>query len=114
MIAKTRGDNIGVMQKRPNRGKLPVDIPEPHFVADPNHWKKCFTGDVWKLHQKPVEKRLTITKMDINRLGTGFRYMIWSLSKKPRSEWLLMLLLLNTILTTTHTVDLGALGSDKL
>jgi hypothetical protein len=27
-------------------------------------------------------------KMDINRLGTSFGYMVWSLKNKPQSEWI--------------------------
>jgi hypothetical protein len=38
----------GTMRPRPDKGKLPGHIPEPLFVADPNHRKKVFTGDLWK------------------------------------------------------------------
>jgi hypothetical protein len=75
------------MVTRPNQGKLPGHIPEPQFVADPNHRKKVFTGDLWKLFGKPVTQRFTLTKMDIARLGTGYGFMIWSLQKKPKEEW---------------------------
>jgi hypothetical protein len=88
MVAKTKGVNAGALQARPNKGKLPGKIPEPTFLTDPNHQKKVFTGDLYKLlSAKGVANRFTITNMDINRLGTGFGYMIRSLRKKPKAEW---------------------------
>ena len=33
----SKGPNKGKMQVRPDRGKLPCHVPEPTFVADPNH-----------------------------------------------------------------------------
>jgi hypothetical protein len=86
-IAKTRGDNAGEMKPRPDVGKLPGHIPEPAFVADPNHRKKVLTGDLYKLNKKPVSQKFGMTTMDITRLGTGFGYMIRSLHKRPKSEW---------------------------
>jgi hypothetical protein len=71
------------MVTRPNQGKLPGHIPEPQFVADPNHRKKVFTGDLWKLFGKPVAQRFTLTKMDIARLGTGYGFMI---RRQPTEE----------------------------
>jgi hypothetical protein len=48
-----------------------------------------FTGDLWKIHSaKGVENRLTMTKMDINRLGTSFGYMVRGLHKRPKTEWI--------------------------
>jgi hypothetical protein len=42
-VAVTQGPNKGVkMQPRPDKGKLPGDIPEPAFVADPNHRRARF------------------------------------------------------------------------
>jgi hypothetical protein len=87
-VAKTKGAKAGEQQARPDKGKLPGRIPEPKFVADPNHRKKVFTGDLWKIHAKGVADKMTITKMDINRLGTGFGFMIKSLHKRPTTEWL--------------------------
>jgi hypothetical protein len=86
-IAKTKGNDIGGMIVRPNKGKLPAHIPEPVFVADPNHRKKVFTGDLWNLHKKPVANRCGLSRMDIARLGTSFGYMIRGLKRKPKEEW---------------------------
>jgi hypothetical protein len=47
----TKGKNKGIkMVYRPDRGRLPANISEPLFVADPNHRKKAFTGDLYKLN----------------------------------------------------------------
>jgi hypothetical protein len=37
MAPITKGKNKGKMHERPDKGKLRADIPEPLFVADPNH-----------------------------------------------------------------------------
>jgi hypothetical protein len=89
-VAKTKGAKAGELQPRPDRGRLPGRIPEePKFVADPNHRKKVFTGDLWKIHStKGVENRFTMTKMDINRLGTSFGHMVRGLHKRPKTEWI--------------------------
>jgi hypothetical protein len=84
-IQKTRGGNSdGPMVTRPNKGKLPGHIPEPQFVADPNHRRKVFTGDLWKFHAKPVAERHGLSRMDIARLGTSFGYMIRALKRTPK------------------------------
>jgi len=35
-VINDRGEKI----VRPDKGKLPADVPEPTFVADPNHRKR--------------------------------------------------------------------------
>jgi hypothetical protein len=42
----TKGPNQGKLQVRPDKGRLPPHIPEPTFVADPNHRKKVLTGEL--------------------------------------------------------------------
>jgi hypothetical protein len=55
-IAKSKGKNKGEQQKRPNFGKLPGNIPEPVFVADPNHRVKVLTGELYNLESKLSHK----------------------------------------------------------
>jgi hypothetical protein len=88
MVYVTRGKNKGIkMVKRPDNGRLPGHIPEPMFVADPNHRKKVFTGDLYALKMKKGGKNFTMTGMDVVRLGKNFGYMIRCLKKQPESEW---------------------------
>jgi hypothetical protein len=48
-VAKKHGINKGALQDRPEKGKLPRSVPEPLFVADPNHRRKGLTGELIKL-----------------------------------------------------------------
>jgi hypothetical protein len=87
-VLVTRGPNKGVKQQdRPDRGRLPGNIPEPVFVADPNHRKKVFTGDLYALKTSKVAERFTMSMMDVTRLGKNFGYMVRNLKKRPESEW---------------------------
>jgi hypothetical protein len=69
------------MKPRIDRGRLPKHIPEPTFVADPNHRKKVWTGDLYKLLQQNVGSRCTLTKNDVAGLGKNFGHMIRGLSR---------------------------------
>jgi hypothetical protein len=42
-VAISKGVNKGKLQDRPDKGKLPAHVPEPLFVADPNHRRKGLT-----------------------------------------------------------------------
>jgi hypothetical protein len=71
----SKGPNKGKKQQdRPDKGKLPRQIPEPRFVADPNHRKKVLTGKLHDLAKKQVVERFTMTKMDCTRIGKNFGY----------------------------------------
>jgi hypothetical protein len=84
----TKGPNKGVKQQpRPDRGRLPGHIPEPLFVADPNHRRKVFTGELLTLKMSKVATRFTMTKMDCTRLGKNFGYMVRTLKRRPEAEW---------------------------
>jgi hypothetical protein len=87
MVAKTKGKNAGDMKKRDDRGKLPGMIPEPFFLADPNHRRKVFTGDLHKLLAAPVKERAGLTRMDVTRLGKNFGYMIKGLQRLDESAF---------------------------
>ena len=39
----------GNLGPRPNHGAIPAYMPEPSFVADPNHRRKTLSNDLWKL-----------------------------------------------------------------
>jgi hypothetical protein len=84
----SRGPNKGVKQQpRPDRGRLPGHIPEPLFVADPNHRRKVYTGELLTVKMSKVAERFTMTKMDCTRLGKNFGYMVRTLKRRPEEEW---------------------------
>jgi hypothetical protein len=74
-VAKKHGINKGDLQDRPDKGKLPRNVPEPLFVADPNHRRKGLTGELIKLDKSRVQLKLTMTRMDSTRIGKNFGYM---------------------------------------
>jgi len=73
---------------RPDKGKIPKHMPEPLFLADPNHRKKTFGKSMFQLAGLKVDKKMTMTKMDSYRLQTNFAYMGRSLSGKTDEEML--------------------------
>jgi hypothetical protein len=84
----SKGPNKGVKQQpRPDRGKLPGHVPEPLFVADPNHRRKVYTGELLSVKMSKVADRFTMTKMDCTRLGKNFGYMVRTLKRRPEEEW---------------------------
>ena len=46
LVPKGKGCNKGKLQPQPDKGKLPADVPEPLFVADPHHRQKGLTGEL--------------------------------------------------------------------
>jgi hypothetical protein len=86
MVAKKVGKNKGKMQIHPNKGKLPSHVPEPEFVADPNHRRKGLTGELIKLDKSNNDKRFTMTRMDSTRIGKNFGYMARTLKDRPHCE----------------------------
>jgi hypothetical protein len=76
------------MQDCPDKGKLPGHILELLFVADPNHHRKCWTGELYKLRLMNVAARHGMTKMDCSRLQKNFGYMAWTLKSKPESKYI--------------------------
>jgi hypothetical protein len=75
MVPKTLGKNKGDLQPRPDKGKLPGHVPEPMFVADPNHRRKLLSGDLIKLDSSKVDLKFTMTRMDTTRITKNFGYM---------------------------------------
>ena len=85
----TKGPNKGKLQKRANNRRLPPQIPEPFFVANPNHRKKVLTGELLALAAFPVSNKCGMTKMDANRIGKNFAYMICQLPRLREEQYLL-------------------------
>jgi hypothetical protein len=82
-----KGKNKGKLQDRPDKGKLPSHVPEPMFVADPNHRRKGLSGDLIKLDMSKVDDRFTMTRMDTTRLAKNFGYMARTLKDKNPEEY---------------------------
>jgi hypothetical protein len=76
------------MQDRLDKGKLPGNVPEPIFVADPNHRRKGLTGELIALDKSVVKVRCTMTRMDSTKIGKNFGYMARMLRHKDESEFL--------------------------
>jgi hypothetical protein len=87
MVPKTLGKNKGKLQPRPDKGKLPGHVPEPLFVADPNHRRKLLSGDLIKLDSSKVDMKFTMTRMDTTRLAKNFGYMARTLRDRPETEY---------------------------
>jgi hypothetical protein len=88
MVPKKVGVNKGKMQPRPDKGKLPGHIPEPLFVADPNHRRKVLSGELIAMDKSTVDKRLTMTRMDSVRISKNFSYMAKTLRDRPQCEFI--------------------------
>jgi hypothetical protein len=83
MVPKMKGVYKGELQPRPNNGKLPANVPEPKFVADPNHQHKGLNGELIKLDMSRKEIKFTMTRMDSTRIAKNFGYMARSLKQHP-------------------------------
>ena len=77
----------GNIVPRPDHGELPSNIPEPIFMADPNHRKKTLKGELYRLVKKKKADRLTMTKCDCVRISTNFAYMVRTLYDAPQHEY---------------------------
>jgi hypothetical protein len=87
MVPKSKGKNKGELVPRPDKGKLPSHVPEPLFVADPNHRRKGLTGELIKLDTSKVTERFTMTRMDSTRIGKNFGYMARTLKDRDEAEY---------------------------
>jgi hypothetical protein len=87
LVPKRVGINKGKMQLRPDKGKLPSHVPEPLFVADPNHRRKGLTGELIKLDKSVIKVKHTMTRMDSTRIGKNFSYMARTLRDRPVDEF---------------------------
>ena len=87
MVPKGKGINKGKLHVRPDKGKLPADVPEPLFVADPNHRRKGLTGELIKLDTSKADLKATMTRMDSTPIGKNFGYMARTLKDWPEHEF---------------------------
>jgi hypothetical protein len=83
----SKGKNKGKLQDRPDKGKLPAHVPEPLFVADPNHRRKGLSGELIKLDTGRVDEKFTMTRMDTTRLAKNFGYMARTLKDREPTEY---------------------------
>jgi hypothetical protein len=83
LVPKRVGKFKGQLQPRPDKGKLPGHVPEPLFVANPNHRHKRLTGVLIGLDKEKVHIRQTMTRMDPTRIGKNFAYMARTLKDRP-------------------------------
>jgi hypothetical protein len=75
------------MQPHPEKGKLPGDIPEPIFVANPNHRCKVLKGELIALAAAKKNDK-TMTRLDATRLGKNYSYFIRSLPYLDEHEYI--------------------------
>jgi hypothetical protein len=69
-----------------DKGELPAHIPEPTFLADPNHRVKVIGKKVFALVQKP--KAVSVcTKSDALRIKKNFAYFVRQYRTKPFEEF---------------------------
>jgi hypothetical protein len=88
MVPKKVGVNKGKLHPRPNKGKLPGHIPEPLFVADPNHRRKVLSEELIAMDKATADKRLMMTRMDSTRISKNFPYMARALKGRPQCEFI--------------------------
>mgnify|MGYP000532148467 CR=1 FL=1 len=74
-VINAKGDKV----IRPDKGGIPGHMPEPRFAADPNHRKKSLNNVLYQLENYNNDKSMTMTKMDVLRIGTNFAYMVRTL-----------------------------------
>jgi hypothetical protein len=80
----SKGINKGKLVNRADKGKLPAHVPEPLFVADPNHRRKGLSGELIKIDTANVSSKFTMTRMDTVRIAKNFGYMARTLKhRKP-------------------------------
>ena len=77
----------GNVVTRPDCGGVPRDMPEPSYLADPNHRKKTLKGDLYRLEKKVVAVKKTMTKCDCIRISTNFAYMARTLPTVPKDQF---------------------------
>jgi hypothetical protein len=86
-VKKKNGTVVEVSEDRPDSGRLPACIPEPQWVADPNHRKKLFTKDLRKFKMDTSKDRYGMSNMDVTRLGKSYGYMIRSLKRLSEDKF---------------------------
>jgi hypothetical protein len=86
-VAISKGPNKGNLQDRQDKGKLPAHVPEPLFVADPNHRRKGLAGELIALDLSKKDIKMTMTRMDSTRIAKNFGYMARTLKDRDPKEF---------------------------
>ena len=88
-------NRAGNVVPRPDKGGIPGYMPEPGFLADPNHRRKTLANELYaleKLGKQPDKKNpnkkwnMTMTKMDVLRVSKNFAFMGKTLKNKTTDE----------------------------
>jgi hypothetical protein len=87
LVPKKVGINKGELQVRPDKGKLPANVPEPLFVADPNHRRKGLSGQLIKMDLGKVSEKVTMIRMDSTHITKNFAYMARTIRDKEVHEY---------------------------
>ena len=99
-------NGAGNLVVRPDYGCIPRHMPEPRFVADPNHRRKTLASALYALaslaktdpasdkkknkrKRKTMEWSLTMTKMDCRRLSKNYAFMARTLQETQTDEAML-------------------------
>jgi hypothetical protein len=80
------------------------------FVADPNHRRKGFTGELQGILKEKVAQRFTLTRNDVTRLEKNFGYMARAIRGVCVNAGKAVL---DHFLTSMTTVASGVLESDS-
>ena len=75
-IPKRVGKFKSKLQPQPAKGKLLAHVPDPIFVANPNHQHKILTGVLIKLDKQKVHVKHTMNHMDSTRMGNLIMHKI--------------------------------------
>jgi hypothetical protein len=62
LVPKSKGINKGKLQKRKDKGRLPGHIPEPGFLADPNHRRK-HDAELYAVLHKMMERFCSLERL---------------------------------------------------
>jgi hypothetical protein len=87
LVPISKGPNKGKLQTRPDKGILPPHVPEPRFVADPNHRRKGLNGVLIKIDMSKASDKCTMTRMDSTRIAKNFGYMARTLKTRSEAEY---------------------------
>jgi len=80
----THINDKGVETTRPTTGGIPANVPEPTFLADPNHRKKTLRNALYEvINTRKVSARGGLTECDVIWVTTNFAYMARLLKDKP-------------------------------
>jgi len=88
-------NRVGNVVPRPDKGGIPSHMPEPGFLADPNHRRKTLANELYNLEKlgKQADKKnpnkkwnLTMTKMDVLRISKNFAFMAKTLKNKTSDK----------------------------